>query len=329
MRLSRFVVIGGGSIGKRHINNLLSLGYQYVACFHHRLESKISIKNVEDLYSWDEVEKWTPDAILICSPTNKHLEVFDRIKNINFHIFMEKPLTSNSSLFKDLILNNKVFMIGFMLRYHTQIQQIKKIIKNKNYGRIIKADFEFGSYLPNWHPNKNYKKSYVSNHNMGGGVINTIAHEIDLICWFFGFPNTVFTQYSGSDILKINVEESCDSIFGYKNFNVTLHLDLLQKSYNRSINIYFEDASIKWNWKTNIISINPFDKKEKKIKPKSEFDVNNLYYDEIADFISKCENNKVRNELNLPYAKKNQHILNEMHNSNRKKKYIELKFNGY
>lgn len=327
MSISRFIIVGGGSIGKRHINNLISMGYKNIACLHYSLSSKIDDSNVVDLYDWDELKNYDPCAVIICSPTHTHLDILNKINDINFHIFMEKPLTSNNVEIKGLVFDKNVFMIGFMLRYHSQIIKIKHIINKNIYGNIIRADFEFGSYLPNWHPDSDYKNSYVSNKEMGGGVINTISHEVDLICWFFGFPKTVYTQFSDSNFLCIDVEESCDSIFGYEKFNVSLHLDLLQKTYNRSIRIYFEEAVLEWNWNPNTIILNPYDKKKIKIHAKKKFDVNNLYYDELTDFINNCNINKVKNNLDLSYAKKNQELLNLMHTSNSERRRLDFRNN--
>ena len=38
--------------------------------------------------------------------------------------------------------------------------------------------------MPGWHKGENYKKSYALNKNLGGGVINTCCHEIDLALFF-------------------------------------------------------------------------------------------------------------------------------------------------
>ena len=47
-----------------------------------------------------------------------------------------------------------------MLRFHPAINYIHDLVKSEKFGKVYSARFEFGSYLPNWHPNENYKDSY-------------------------------------------------------------------------------------------------------------------------------------------------------------------------
>ena len=75
-----------------------------------------------------------------------------------------------------------------MLRYHPHVKKIKEIIDSNLLGKAYSARFEFGSHLPFWHPWEDYRVSYASKAELGGGVINTIAHELDLIQYFFGEP---------------------------------------------------------------------------------------------------------------------------------------------
>ena len=69
-----------------------------------------------------------------------------------------------------------------MLRFHPQSIKIFNIIKNKkSLGTIYNASINVNSYMPNWHKYENYKDLYASNKNLGGGVILTECHEIDLM----------------------------------------------------------------------------------------------------------------------------------------------------
>ena len=63
-----------------------------------------------------------------------------------------------------------------MLRFHPMYISIKKLMDEKSIGKWHSARFEFGSWLPNWHPNENYKHGYSARKDLGGGVINTICH---------------------------------------------------------------------------------------------------------------------------------------------------------
>ncbi len=323
----KIVVIGGGSIGKRHLRNLRSIGYGNLFCLHHSAESRAGIKGVRDIYNWYELIDLDPNAVFICTPTVYHIELLKKLSELKCNIFMEKPLGGTQSAPSLVDLSNRHFMIGFMLRWHSQLKWIRDCIQKGTFGTIIGASFEFGSYLPMWHPNEDYKKSYAAISKMGGGVINTISHEADLAIWFFGFPETVYTEYGGSRILDIDAEESCDIIFGYPEFNVTVHLDFLQRLYRRKISIYFEDVTLDWDWNSNKIIVAQDGKKSVEYRLSKSFDVNYLYVDEVKSFFNLCEGECFTHSLDYKYALKNQILLDVMHKSNRMGQRLKLNFN--
>lgn len=234
-----FLIIGGGSIGRRHIKNLHELGYHNLYCLkrqvdaHFELQEKVKVvTSIHEL-----IEK--VDAVIVCSPTSLHNEGIAIAKQLNAAVFMEKPLIHNQEGVDEAISlmssNTNPFFIGFMLRYHPLVKKINSVLDSDILGEIYSARFSFGSYLPYWHPWENHQLSYASIRALGGGVINTITHELDLIQHLFGTPKSVLAEKMNLNILDIEVEELAEAIFKYDEKLVTLHLDFLQKDYDRNI----------------------------------------------------------------------------------------------
>ena len=83
----------------------------------------------------------------------------------------------------------------------------KKIVKkNPDYSKIV-----WQTFMPKWHPNENYKISYASKKNLGGGVVLTCSHEIDLATYLFGNVKKV-NAFKIKNRMKMNVED-CYLIF--------------------------------------------------------------------------------------------------------------------
>ena len=181
----KHLVVGGGSIGKRHIQNLHLLGFNEIYCLKRQSdptfeeEMKCSV-----ITSWEAAQQLSPDLVYACNPTALHVDVVDFADKIKAHLFMEKPLTHSRETFekiKNIWTSKRVFFMRFMLHYHPLIQTINQLLKDKIIGDVYYARFEFGSYFPNWHPLEDHKTSYAARKDLGGGVINTISHELDLM----------------------------------------------------------------------------------------------------------------------------------------------------
>jgi len=325
----QFLIIGGGSIGKRHIQNLKTLGYTDIFCLKRNRDDLFGKENeVKVIVNISELENAHIDAVFICTPTSLHNEGLKIAVKLNAAIFMEKPLIHNKEGFDDAqqILSGyqQPFFIGFMLRYHPLVQKIADLLREKKVGDIYSARFEFGSYLPYWHPYEDYKESYASRKDLGGGVINTITHELDLIQYYFGEPQYIQCTKANLGKLNIEVEEIAEAVFQYSDRLVTLHLDYLQKDYDRRIRILGDEGSIEWNWyqRKAVLKVH---KKEDEVYSLEDFDVNQLYLDELKEFIRVIENKKLHHPLDFSHVIKNTKLMLTMHESSEQAKKIQFK----
>ena len=315
----KFLIVGGGSIGQRHLSNLKHLGYNELFCYKRNVSKEFEQKfQCKVLTQFSEVTSLQPDAIVICNPTSLHIEWVNIANELKFHVFVEKPLTYSKEQL-DYIKNKweskSVFFIGFMMRYHPLVQKIKELIDTDIIGKVYSARLEFGSWLPYWHPWEDYKTSYASKKNMGGGVINTITHELDLVQYFFGNPISMKSKKANFDFLDIEVEEIAESILIYEDKLVTLHVDFLQKDYDRNIKILGEKGRIIWDWHTNKVDVK-LHKDTEEEHELNDFDVNQLYIDEMKDFINLIENNCINHPLDFKHAVSNTELMLEMHKEN-------------
>ena len=322
------LIIGGGSIGRRHLRNLQSLGYRDITVLKRKNDTKFEKDNdVKVVSSYDQAAKYKFDAVFVCTPTSLHNEGLRFAVSQGAHIFMEKPLIHDRQglLEAGRIIDGhkKIFFIGFMLRFHPLVRKIKGIIDEGSLGKAFSARLSFGSFLPYWHPWEDYKTSYAARKDLGGGVINTITHELDLIQYFFGNPDNVYCVSSNFNYLDINVEEQAEAIFTYDDKVVSLHLDYLQKDYDRNIQILFKEGRVNWNWHRNTIGILRH-RNEPRVIDSKGFDVNNLYLYEVKNFISLLMENRINHPLDFNHAMENTQIMLDMHSSAEQKTPVNI-----
>ena len=261
------LIVGYGSIGKRHISNLSKFSnLQIFVCTNRKYDLFLKKKNCKIFTSLDVCIKQKPDIAFITNTTNLHVKTAIKLANANIPLFIEKPL-SNSTKDVKILLNiikkkKLVTMMGCVLRFHPAIKKIKEIISENKIGQIISVHAENGSFLPDWHPDEDYKKSYASCNDLGGGVILTNIHELDYLYWFFGNVDEVFSITGKFSDLDIDVEDLSSILLRFKNNIIAeIHLDYFQKPSIRSCKIVGTHGTVYWDSNINNVQLYDVDKK--------------------------------------------------------------------
>ena len=291
-------MVGYGSIGKRHIENLHKFSNIEIIVFTKRkYDNFLKKKKCKKISTLDDAINENPKAAIICNETSYHMQTAIQLANAGMHIFVEKPLSDSlkdSKKFLEIINKRKLIAhVGNVLHFHPCLIKIKEIIDGKKIGRILSVDAENGSYLPDWHPFEDYRKSYAAIENLGGGVVLTCIHEIDYLYWLFGniSETTSYTQ-KNSD-LKIPVEDIAEILFLFKNNIIGhIHLDYFQKPQSRTCKIIGTEGVLISNLGKNSVKI--YDHKTRKWKEKiinKKYNKNKMYSDELNHFIRCIQNN--------------------------------------
>ena len=281
-------------------------------CTNRKYDSFLNNKKCKIFNSLDECIKQKPDIVFITNTTNLHVKTAIKLANANIHLFIEKPLSNSTKEIKlllDTIRKRKLItMMGCVLRFNPGIQKIKKIISENKIGRVISVHAENGSFLPEWHSYEDYKKSYASRNDLGGGVVLTNIHELDYLYWIFGNVQEVFSITGKFSELKIDVEDLSSILLRFSNDVIAeIHLDYFQKPSARSCKIVGTHGTLYWDSNKNHVLLYDVKKKKwiKKMKLKN-YNINEMYLDEIKHFI-KCVK---KNEKSINPIEEGAKILN-------------------
>lgn len=303
---STILVIGAGSIGKRHAANLGKLGtsvdiYDVNQDLAKRVSVETGCKLVPDLDRalWDG----NYHAAIVCTPNHLHIPVAHKVADASINLFVEKPLSHSLDGVEALINKVKrsglICMAGFNLRYEPGLQFIKKILKPED---VAFARIEYGSYLPSWRPQSDYRKIYSANRSMGGGIILDDVHEIDYACWLWGYPDKVYCSFGKFSNLEIDVEDTAEFFLRYTDKLVSLHCDYIQRKYTRQCKICLKNGdTIEWVFGDNVTVYS--DKEGEIYSYKNQFNANDMYIAEMKEFLDCIEKKRIP-ESNLDNAKK-------------------------
>ena len=240
----KILIIGCGSIGRRHAANLYKMGGVELLLSDidqaraKGLATEVKGKRVENI---EEAFKEMPDAALICTPTALHLELaFQALKN-DCQVFVEKPISHSMESVDALISQaqerGKIVMVGLNFRFDPLLKRLRALLREGRLGHVTSARLQSGSYLPWRHPWEDYRVGYGARRDLGGGVILDAVHELDLAIWLFGRPATVYCAGGRLSDLEIDVEDCAEITLGYSKAVVSIHLDYVQRPASRTCEI--------------------------------------------------------------------------------------------
>ncbi|HEY6562608.1 MAG TPA: Gfo/Idh/MocA family oxidoreductase [Polyangiaceae bacterium] len=271
----RCLFFGLGSIGQRHVRNLRALYGKDVEIFAHRVRGERDVIDermriapgecLEEKYGiqvFAEIERAfaaAPDVVFVTNPTSLHLSVAARAAEHGCHLFIEKPLADSldgvDALARIVEEKRLVAFVAYQLRQHPAFRRIQKLLREDSLGRLCSVSFEVGEYLPGFHPYEDYRRSYASRSDLGGGVTITQIHEIDLMVALFGMPERVFSLGGQLSSLQIDVDDVASSLIQYRRRDgrvlpVHLHQDYLQKPPSRRCRLIGERGRVEWTLST-------------------------------------------------------------------------------
>lgn len=327
------IVVGTGSIGTRHINNLITLGVDIDAISYrsaHSFSKKYLNKNITIHSINENIDFQKYDFCLVANETNLHLATAVRAVESGCHVFIEKPLsTSKQGLEKLKKISkekNKIIQVGFMLRYHPNLIFIKKAIENDIIGDVFYARALVGQNLINWRPKTNFKKSYSVDIKKGGGVIFDLCHEFDYLSWILGNFKNIFTLNHNVDFISNEVESISHITFETKNnISGTITLDYVRPFLERSVEIIGSKGILKWDELEGKVKINyKGEFWETLNEVNTGFNRNKMYFNEVEAFLKNIFNNKGYVESNLDQGIVNLNICLLCHLSAKNKKLISI-----
>jgi len=168
----RVLVCGGGSIGRRHIANLLRLGAD-VSVWRVRSEllaeiaCDFPVKVCADLTSAIA----GAEAVVVAVATDQHLAIAAEVLKAGRALFIEKPLSHDWIGVEDLrpLVNGAIVEVGCQFRAHPNLIALALEIANSENGKPLTYRLAMGHRLDAWRPAQDYRQGYSADSTRGGG----------------------------------------------------------------------------------------------------------------------------------------------------------------
>ena len=257
------LVVGCGSIGRRHLQNLAAREIRGLRAFDPDPERLAVIERelrVTTSLDIDEAYQGV-DMAVICSPPASHIDQgLDAIAR-GCHVLIEKPLAADLDGVSTLIAAadaqmGQTVMVAANFRFDPAVRHARSLIQAGAVGEVRSVRLQFGQYLPEWHPSEDYRQGYSASRRLGGGVILDRIHEIDLMRWLLGEPVSVYCAGGKLSDLEIETEDVGEMILRFQSGAVgSIHVDYLRGEYDCSGEAVaaggvamwtFQDHTVRW-----------------------------------------------------------------------------------
>jgi predicted dehydrogenase len=290
----KFLIAGLGSIGRRHLRNLLALGERDIILYRSQLstlpDDELSSFPVEtDL---EAALAHRPEAVIVSNPTSLHLEVAIPAAEAGCHLLLEKPVSHSLERIEDLCSAVKrgggQVLVGFQFRFHPTLQMAAWLLAEGAIGRPVAARSHWGEYLPNWHPWEDYRQGYSARPDLGGGVVLTLCHPVDYLGWLLGKPELAWAYTATLGDLGISVEDVAEIGLRFPNGAVgSVHLDYVQQPATHCLEIVGTLGTLCWNNADGSLELYRAGKAEwESFMPPEGFERNWMFTEEMRHFIA-------------------------------------------
>ena len=251
------LIIGSGSIGRRHIHNLQGLIEQpeFVLLRDDAREDEFSRGlGARVVGSFEAAVALRPALAVIATPSIRHLEALQFLLPAQVPCYVEKPVIASEEQaeFLEAMLASLPLVppthVGCNLRYLPSLKRLRRLIHEGAIGRPVRVSLQAGQWLPDWRPAQDYRASYSADPIRGGGVVLDLVHELDAARWLFGEFDEVHAVGGHYSRLEIGVEDSVTVLLGRaRGPAVAVGLDYVARRPMRRYEIIGDEGSLLWD----------------------------------------------------------------------------------
>jgi predicted dehydrogenase len=293
MQSIKILIIGLGSIGTRHFNNLKTLGFKDIVLVSSKLD-RLKEWEGHEVFSrlGQALQAHHYSHAFVCSPTASHVaQLTELVQARVSKIYLEKPISHNMEnleQFKTASDQGVQILVGFDLHFDPGLTKVRELLQDKVIGKVYAANAFVGQYLPDWRPHEDHRIGMSASLERGGGVMLDLIHEFDYLIWLLGSVQSVSAIYQNNQELEIETEDVADILIKFESGATgTIHLDYHQRVLIRNCVFTGSLGTINWDLAARTVTHTQADKQEVRFDF-SNFERNDRYL-AIANAFMKAE----------------------------------------
>ncbi|PCJ51824.1 MAG: hypothetical protein COA79_25255 [Planctomycetota bacterium] len=154
----------------------------------------------------DMLANETLDGVIIVTPSSTHHEIVVKVANAGINVLIDKPIDINQKnieIIREAVDRNNVLCgVIYPNRCNSVFSGLKKIVSENLLGKPLLCDVRLKFFRDQAYYDKGGWKG-TWEFDGGGSLMNQGAHPIDILCWTFGKPKSIFGSFAA---LNHNIE---------------------------------------------------------------------------------------------------------------------------
>lgn len=248
--------MGTGSAGRRHLDTLAELGItDLLAVNEHRPGPPpiVAGREVATVHRLEDAFAPKPDAVVIATPTSLHASATERSVRAGIPVLCEKPLAADGDEAARVAAvaeeHGVLVAVCCQFRFHEQLEELRRQIHAGALGDVVDVVATQGEHLADYHPEEDYRNSYAARAELGGGVLRTQVHLLDLAYWLVGPFHRAFAVGGRRTDLDLDVEDSVSFLLEARSgAAVRGHVDYFRRPRRFTVEVTGTRGNARWDY---------------------------------------------------------------------------------
>lgn len=287
----KHVVVGAGSIGSRHLKNLIALGEREVLVVdpRHDRRERAAALGARVYERLEDALELRPESALVTNPSAMHLATALVCARAGCDLFVEKPVAMTTDQVDELaaIVRDRglCLLVGYNWKFHPAFRAMKEVVASGRIGRVYSAQVIVGSYLPEWHPGEDYRQGYSARQELGGGVLFD-SHELCYVPWLLGPVSSIQGFVGCLGDLQIDTDDTAILILHLRaGCVVSLHTDYLQRVRQQQYSLFGTDGTLIWDRDEGLVRVFRAGTGWENVQASLPGDIEGMYIEEMRHYL--------------------------------------------
>lgn len=285
------LVIGSGSIGRRHHQNLQALGVSSTLVSYQANTPDQLLALLDDK---------TVSAVVLATATQIRTHFILACAQRNLPVYIEKPLAFTLADLDTIYANTTAIaersMVGFMMRYHPLFTRLAEMDLKDTY----RFNTVIGHDVTQWRSNWRFSDSYAALPK-GGGVLLDLCHELDMAACLFSDLKLAAVQSIGHrDFSGVDFSTDVSLVGGYAGGSALqgcVSMDYLSPVSTRKCEFYGKRRLVQIDFNALQFTI---DDGQEVFSESIGFDRNDMFVAAMADFLALVDGGAVSDIKHFP-----------------------------